>query len=118
MTSWLFTEIAHTAIPPTRTTITTRAIRSPRDMTGMIIYLPAPDGGQGGGYGQQGTTDRISRQGSEHVGELREQDPRRSDRAPARVPGRPRARRDRLRVPHASPRKGIQCDLTRTQDNK
>src|SRR5437867_11509732 len=107
MTSWLFTEIAHAAIPPTRTTITTRAIRSPRDMTGMIIYLPAPDGGQGAGYGHQGAPARVSRQGSKHVDERREQDPRRADRASVRRPRRARTRRHRLRLPYASPRVAI-----------
>src|SRR5882724_978744 len=112
------TETAHAATPPTRTTTTTRAIRSPRDMTGMIIYLPPPDRGGGGSYGEKGASARVSRQGPEHVDQLREQDPRRSDRTPVRLPRRARAGRDRLRVSHASPRGGLRRGVARARNRE
>src|SRR5438094_337287 len=109
-------------MPTTRTAITTKAMRSPRDMTGMIIYLPPPNGlaavSEGGSYGQSGTPARVPRQGSQHVLELREQDPRRADRAPVRLPGGARPRRHRLRVSDASARRGVRRGLARARDRE
>src|SRR5437879_11892071 len=104
-------------MPTTRTAITTKAMRSPRDMTGMIIYLPPPNGlagvSEGGSYGQSGAPARVPRQGSQHVLELREQDTRRADRAPVRLPGGARPRRDRHPDTDATARPGGLRDLAR-----
>src|SRR5437879_9733654 len=109
-------------MPTTRTAITTKAMRSPRDMTGMIIYLPPPDAlaavSEGGSYGQSRAPARVPRQGSQHVLELREQEPRRAERAPVRLPRAARPRRHRLRVPDASARRGIRRGMARERDRE
>src|SRR2546423_834085 len=120
--SWLVTQTAQAPTPTTRTAITTKGIRSPRDIPRMIIYLPPSNGlaavSEGGSYGQSGAPARVPRQGSQHVLELREQDPRRVDRAPVRLPGGARPRRDRLRVPDASARRGVRRGLARARDRE
>src|SRR5207302_10242434 len=107
-------------MPTTRTAMMTKAMTSPRDMTGMIIYLPPPDalaaGSEGGAYGQSRAPARLPRQGPQHVLELREQDPRRAERAPVRLPGGARPRRPRRRVPGPAARPVGRRRMARTRD--
>src|SRR5574341_505519 len=59
----------------------------------------------------RGSPARVPHQGTEHLGELREQDSRRHGRPAVRLPRGPRAWRDRVRLPdpaaRRSPRRGV-----------